>query len=118
MMKIDELLSRATDPLEAKMVYTAPIEKDGITVIGAAKLMGGGGGGNGEDKQGQRGEGGGLGVAARPVGAYIIKDGKLRWEPAVDVNRVIATVGAVLMTAIVVVGRIVRFRIKTRAKAR
>ena len=89
-----------------------------VTVGGAAKLVGGGGGGNGADQHGQRGEGGGLGLTARPVGAYIIKDGKLRWEPAVDVNRVIATVGAVVMTAIVVVGRIVRARIKIKAKAR
>jgi uncharacterized spore protein YtfJ len=118
MMKIDELLARATDPLQAKMVYTEPIEKDGITVIGAAKLVGGGGGGNGSDKHGQHGEGGGLGLTARPVGAYIIKDGKLRWEPAVDVNRVITTVGAVVMTAILVVGRIIRTRVKARARAR
>jgi uncharacterized spore protein YtfJ len=117
-MKIDELLSRATDPLQARMVYTEPIEKDGITVIGAAKLIGGGGGGNGTDEHGQHGEGGGLGLTARPVGAYIIKDGKLRWEPAVDVNRVITTVGTVVVTAILVVGRIIRTRVKAKARAR
>jgi uncharacterized spore protein YtfJ len=117
-MKIDELLSRATAPLQAKMVYTEPIEKDGITVIGAAKLIGGGGGGNGADERGQHGEGGGLGLTARPVGAYIIKDGKLRWEPAVDVNRVITTVGTVVVTAILVVGRIIKARVKAKARAR
>ena len=109
-MKIDELLSKATDPLEARMVYAEPIEKDGITVIAAARLAGGGGGGSGHDEHGQEGEGGGLGLTARPAGAYVIKDGKLRWEPAVDVNRLVATVGAVTVAIMLVAARIVRIR--------
>jgi hypothetical protein len=32
---------------------------------------------------------------ARPAGAYVIKDGRVRWRPAVDVNRLVATIGAV-----------------------
>jgi uncharacterized spore protein YtfJ len=110
LVKIDELLSKATDPLEARMVYAEPIEKDGITVIAAARLAGGGGGGSGHDEHGQEGEGGGLGLTARPAGAYVIKDGKLRWEPAVDVNRLVATVGAVTVAIMLVAARIVRIR--------
>jgi hypothetical protein len=40
-------------------------------------------------------------MMARPAGAYIIKDGKVRWQPAVDVNKVIVTVGAVIVTALI-----------------
>ena len=31
----------------------------------------------------------GFGVSGRPVGAYVIKDGKVSWEPALDLNRII-----------------------------
>ena len=34
-------------------------------------------------------------MSARPAGAYVIKDGTVRWRPALDVNRLLATVGAV-----------------------
>jgi uncharacterized spore protein YtfJ len=107
-MKVDELLRRATDSLEARLVYTEPYEKDGITVIAAARVSGGGGGGNGQDKNGQQGEGGGLGLVAKPVGAYVIKDGRLRWRPAIDVTRLVGTIGAVAIGILLAAGRIVR----------
>jgi hypothetical protein len=44
---------------------------------------------------GQQGEGGGFGVGARPADAYVIKDGRVRWRPAVNVNRLVASIGAV-----------------------
>lgn len=113
-MKINELLARATDSLEAKIVFAEPVEKDGITVIAAARVVGGGGGGSGMDQRGQQGEGGGLGLVARPVGAYVIKNGELRWEPALDVNRVVATIGAVAITALLVAGRVLRGHLKAR----
>jgi len=109
-MNIEELLVHATRPLEARMVYAEPVEKDGVTVIPAARVAGGAGGGNGEDQRGQRGEGGGLGLTARPAGVYVIKDGDVRWRPAVDVNRVIATAGMVAVAALLVVGRVLRAR--------
>lgn len=109
-MEIEELLKKAKDSLHAQIVYTEPIEKDGMTVIAAARLTGGGGGGTGRDQRGEQGEGGGLGLTARPAGAYVIKDGKLRWEPAVDVNRIMAVVGAVTVAVMLVVARIVRIR--------
>lgn len=107
-MNLDELLDRATTSFSAKIVYADPVEKDGLTVIPAARVTGGGGGGS--DQDGQRGEGGGLGLMARPAGAYVIRDGNLRWEPAVDVNRLIATGGAVAIAALLMIGRIVGSR--------
>ena len=113
-MKVDELIAKTKDSLEAKKVYAEPYEKDGITVIAAATLSGGAGGGTGRDEKGQEGEGGGFGLTAKPTGAFIIKDGKVRWEPAVDVNRLIATVGAVAVAALFVALRIVKAKEKHR----
>lgn len=32
------------------------------------------------------GSGGGYGINARPVGAYVVEGGRVRWEPALDVT--------------------------------
>ena len=77
-----------------------------------ARVSGGGGGGGGHDKDGQEGQGGGFGVQARPAGAYVIKDGNVRWMPAVDVNRVIAALGVVIVMFLMTRARIVRIRAK------
>ncbi len=79
-MKIHETLAQAQDAMTAKRVYGEPFEKDGVTVIPAAAIRGGGGGGEGG--------GVGYGIVARPVGAFIIKDGEVSWKPAVDATRV------------------------------
>ena len=68
-----------------RRVYGEPIEQEGVTVVPAAAVRGGGGGGGDSNGNG----GGGFGVAARPVGAYVIRDGEVVWRPAVDVNRVV-----------------------------
>ena len=109
-MKIDELLSEARDAITVKRVYAEPYEKDGLTVIPAARVAGGGGGGSGSDKNGQEGEGGGFGVGARPAGAYVIKDGNVTWRPAVDPNKVLAVVGAVVIVYLLTRPRLVRAR--------
>ncbi|MFC4535592.1 spore germination protein GerW family protein [Sphaerisporangium dianthi] len=74
----------------AQRVYGQPYEKDGATVIPAVSVRAGGGFGQG-DVQGQvtGGTGGGGGAIARPVGAYVIKNGEVSWEPAIDVNRIV-----------------------------
>jgi len=100
-MDVQEILSSAKNTLTTKTVYAEPYEVDGLTVIPAAKVAGGGGGGGGQDGAGQSGDGGGFGMMARPTGAYIIDQGKVRWQPAVDVNRIVMVVGAVLVTALV-----------------
>ena len=76
-------LDRARDTMTVRRVFGEPIERDGITVIPAAKVRGGGGGG--ADNLGNGG--GGFGVSATPAGAYVIKDGTVRWRPAIDATR-------------------------------
>jgi uncharacterized spore protein YtfJ len=93
-MKAIEAILKARDALTVERVFGTPYEKDGVTVIPAAIVIGGGGGGNGTDPQGQEGEGGGFGMISRPVGAYVIKNGVVTWRPAVDVNRLAAVAGA------------------------
>jgi len=94
-MKVTEVLSAARDALTVKRVYAEPYEKDGLTVIAAATVTGGAGGGSGTDPRGQQGEGAGFGASARPVGAYVIKDGQVNWRPAIDPNRIITMVGLI-----------------------
>ncbi len=113
-MTFDELLSKVRDSLHAKMVYAEPYEKDGLTVIPAAVVLGGGGAGKGRDEARGEGEGGGFGMVARPVGAFIIENGKVRWQPALDVTRLI---GAGVVVALAMARRLGRRR-AIRARAR
>ena len=94
-MKVAELATTVGDAITVRRVFAEPYEQDGVTVIAAATVAGGAGGGGGHDERGQEGEGGGFGVIARPAGAYVIKDGRVWWRPAVDVNRLFATIAAV-----------------------
>ena len=94
-MKVAELATTVRDAITVSRVFTEPYEQDGVTVIAAATVAGGAGGGGGRDERGQEGEGCGFGVRARPAGAYVIKDGRVWWRPAVDVNRLFATIGEV-----------------------
>jgi uncharacterized spore protein YtfJ len=92
-MKVTETLQRAQDAMSVRRVFGEPWEKNGVTIIPVAKVAGGGGGG--EDNQSNGGAG--FGLTSRPVGALVIKDGKVSWRPALDLNRVI--VGCQLIAA-------------------
>lgn len=95
-MKVDEVLEKARDTITVKRVFAEPLERDGLTIIGAAAVAGGAGGGSGTGPNEEtQGDGAGFGVGARPVGAYVIKDGRLTWRPAIDVNRLITMAGCV-----------------------
>jgi uncharacterized spore protein YtfJ len=111
-MKISEVMESAKDAISVKRVFAEPLERDGVTVIPAAMVGGGGGGGGGHDKEGQEGEGGGFGAGGRPAGALVIKGGDVSWRPAVDPNRIMFIVGAVLIAVIVMRPRMVRARAK------
>ena len=85
-MSVESVLGNLEDSMSAKRVFSEPIEKDGATIILAAKIGGGGGGGEGKTDQGA---GLGFGLGAKPAGAFIIQKGRVRWRPALDLNRVI-----------------------------
>jgi uncharacterized spore protein YtfJ len=111
-MKIDDLVTTARDAITVRRVYGEPITVDGATVIAAASVWGCGGGGGGRDQQGQEGQGGGFGLHARPVGAYVIKDGVVQWTPAIDVNGVVGMLGAITLTWVMSRARHARRRAK------
>jgi uncharacterized spore protein YtfJ len=83
-MKTMEVVDKARDAMTVKRVFGDAFEKDGVTVIPAAVVAGGAGGGG--DAEGAGGSG--FGLAAFPVGAYVIKDGEVKWRPAVNVTMI------------------------------
>jgi uncharacterized spore protein YtfJ len=109
-MDFPEVISSARDSMTVKRVYGEPYERNGVMVIPAAEVMSGGGGGIGEQPEGGTGSGGGFGVRARPVGAYVIRDDEVRWEPALDLGRVILGGQLIALAALFVVRSIARGR--------
>jgi uncharacterized spore protein YtfJ len=94
---IQELAQKLGTSANASTIYGEPVERDGVTVIPAAKAMYGFGGGSGS-KAGEEGTGGGGGVAIKPVGYIEIKDGNTKFKSIPDPERVvkIIAVGGVM----------------------
>jgi uncharacterized spore protein YtfJ len=119
-MGLSNLAASLRDALTASRVFGEPYERDGVTVIPAVSVRGGLGGGSGrkggqagrDDAQDEveEGEGGGLGLIARPAGAYVIRDGEVSWQPAVDVNRIVLTAVLGWVTVAWLISRAVRRR--------
>src|SRR5262245_5421179 len=84
-MSTAETLAKVNDLLSARRVFSEPVERDGVVVIPAAVV---GGGGGTERVEGDK-EGGGMGLRARPVGAFELRNGNVAWKAAIDWNRVI-----------------------------
>jgi len=117
-MEMPEFISSARDTMTVRRVFGEPYERDGVTIIPAARIAGGGGGGSGGDAQGGQGMGGGFGLSAMPVGAYVIKDGKVTWLPAVDVNRLIMGGQIFGIVLVLMIGGVLRRRQRARMFAR
>lgn len=112
-MDIMELIERSKDAATVERVFGEPIRQGDLIVIPVAKVRHGWGGGQGWGSEGAKdsqdgqdgrdeenggeaagggaggGGGGGLGFAATPAGVIVIKDGEVRWQPVVDVNRIV-----------------------------
>jgi uncharacterized spore protein YtfJ len=99
-------------------VFGEPFEKDGVTVIRAARVQGGAGGGGGEGPEGEgRGSGSGFGVTARPAGAFVITGDQVNWRPAVDVNRVILGGQLIAIAALLLARTIVKARASVKMRS-
>ena len=123
-LDVQTLLEQANDSMTVRRVFGEPIERDGVLVIPAAMVAGGGGGGGGVgtgfgpsgDQQGEgSGTGGGWGVQARPVGAFVVRDGVVTWVPAIDWARIAFIGGLVVIAALFTRRSIVQTRARARA---
>ena len=113
-MDAGDLLAKAGENLSVRRAFGAAYEKDGMLIIPVAMVAGGGGGGTARPRGGRpparpgsvpeagpavreatlgdserTDAGGGFGGLVLPAGAYIVKDGQVRWAPAVDVTIVV-----------------------------
>jgi uncharacterized spore protein YtfJ len=116
-MDVEDLIRGARDAMTVDRVFGEPYERDGVTIIPAAVVRGGAGGGSGEAPKGEgRGGGTGFGLSARPVGAFVLRDGSWEWKPAVDVTRIILGAQIVFAVAWLAIRSIGKARAKARVK--
>ena len=119
-MEMTQIFEEAKQAIGSNGVFGAPYEKNGVTVIPAARVMGGVGGGEGrvptpaeegsEPSNRPTGTGGGFGVSGHPIGAFVIAGEKVRWMPAVDVNRLILGFQVVMVVFFLAIRSIARMR--------
>lgn len=85
---------RLREAMSHRVVFGEPVEREGITLVPAATVFGGGGFGSndaGADGQPPAGAGGGYGLAAWPAGAFEVRDDSVRWHPAFDRTQIAAS---------------------------
>ena len=108
---VRQTIDQATDVMNARRVFGEPLEKNGVTVIPAARVQGGAGGGGGEGPDGTgSGSGSGLAVNARPAAAFVIRGEDVDWRPAIDVNRVILGAQLVAVAALLLARAVIKAR--------
>jgi uncharacterized spore protein YtfJ len=101
-----DIITEAKSVMRANEVFGTPYEKNGLTIIPAAKISGGAGVGG--DHHEPPAGGGGFGVSSRPVGAFVIKGDEVHWQPTLDLNRVILTGQVVAVVALLTLRTIVK----------
>jgi uncharacterized spore protein YtfJ len=113
-MNVPETLTQIRDAITVKRVFGEPYERDGVTIIPAARVGGGGGGGGGEGSQpGSNGAatstgsgfGLGFGLGAAPVGAFVVTGGEVRWRPALDLTSVVLRAQSALIIVLLMLLR-------------
>jgi uncharacterized spore protein YtfJ len=103
--------SVADSILTVRRAFGEPVERGGVTVVPVARVVGGAGSGYGtghtgsgrSDESEGSGGGGGFGVHVRPLGVYVVTEDRVRWEPVLDLQRVVLggqVVGAVAVIAL------------------
>lgn len=114
-MDVKELLGKVAENLSVGRSFGPAYERDGTTFIPVALVAGGGGGGGGEGPMTSpsvegsdesatpphhskfvTGAGGGFGGVVIPLGAYAIKEDRVRWIPVVSVTVVLMAMVCVI----------------------
>jgi hypothetical protein len=103
MVEPQETFRSLRDAVSVRQVFGEPVERDGVTVIPAATVIGGGGGGGGNKKSGGETSGEGDGDGGEPTtgtgmgfamvgwasGAFEVREGRVDWRPTLDVTRIV-----------------------------
>lgn len=93
-MDIVKQYAALREAISARIVFGEPVEREGVTLIPAASVFGGGGLGSGEaspDGSTPAGGGGGYGVVAWPAGGFEIRGDQVSWHRAFDPTRFYVT---------------------------
>ncbi|GAA4620549.1 hypothetical protein [Saccharopolyspora hordei] len=102
-----DVLATLADRLGEHQVFGEPVQQGSTTLVPVANVRLGGGRGRGD-------VGRGVGVVARPAGAFSVSaDGTVAWHPAVNVNRIVW--GGQLALAAVLITVAIAFRRTRRA---
>jgi uncharacterized spore protein YtfJ len=117
MDQVKNVVDGVRDSFTVSRVFGEPISKDGVMIVPATRIAGGGGGGSdgshdrsavdsGPDVAG--GLGMGFGGVSKPAGAFVFKDGDVRWVPIVNRDLVAILRAAILVLALLTARSIVR----------
>ena len=109
-MDVEEMVARSQDAATVGRVYGEPHEKDGTTVIPAARVSARGGSGA---ARGGEHSGGGFRADAEPVGAFVVRKGEVEWKPVFDLGATVRRgqlVGVVVLLVLWAVIRALRER--------
>jgi len=117
--RVLDTLREVVDYVTVGRVFGTPIAQGEMIVLPVAKIGGGAGGGSGTgpaaEGQDNGGAGGGVGISAKPLGVFVLKNGKVGWRPAIDMNKVIVGGQIVAVTALLVARALINARAaKTR----
>lgn len=117
-MDVQEIIHKAQESLSVQRVFGAPVEREDVTVIPVAAVRGGGGGGGPWEAREETGAGGGFGAGLRGIGVFELRDGRVRWRPAIDLNRAILGAQVVAALAILAWRSVARQALSRRFPAR
>src|SRR5262245_35540557 len=105
-----DVLTETRERMSQGTPFGEPITHDGVVVIPVSRIGGMVGAGTGNRSGAAEGAGGGLGMRAAPVGAFVIRNGRVVWRPAVDVNKIILGGQVVAIVALLTLRSLVKAR--------
>jgi uncharacterized spore protein YtfJ len=119
MDQVKDVFDGVRDSFTVSRVFGEPISKDGVMIVPATRIAAGGGGGGGSDGSHDRsavdsgpdvagGLGMGFGGVSKPAGAFVFKDGDVRWVPIVNRDLLAVLRAAILALSLLTARSIVR----------
>lgn len=101
-MNTKELMERVGENLTVGRSFGPSYESEGTLVIPVAVVGGGGGGG---ERKADESSGGGFGGVVYPLGAYVVRDGNVRFVPTFDATVLLTTALALVRLIVKRFGR-------------